>query len=868
MTATAINRCQAIVAHGNAYTSLTQNHLDLSAVQESFDQAKAAYAAQQYRTAIKSYTNAMNILQKIAMPTLLLHRAAAYEMEHDYDLALNDCQAANKSDHIKMLPDAYLGAASALIFQNKLSEAAQMYEKGINSVPETDCRRVELVKRRDQVVTELDNRNQWLVQVLPLEVLHRILSLVTVKDRTRLSQTCRYWHMFMLHQWPEMWSELDATEIGFMIKNPAVRQFLQSKAQAKVKKIKLNMAVYDARTAMEDNDRDVQALARWPSRTVIHFMLRQNWNQIESLELLDWDQELLIKILESSRGTIKTMKLRRALRESECCSAQVAGDLMKRFTTLRTVTIDTQASYQWVNEQSMPSIALPQGVYLTELAISCAIGKEQLINLLDNSPRLASFETERNLELGDESTVLEIVDKHCPALRTLTTSTPSPKYYKDSRFIATYLRSQRDARPPSTLEHLELLEEPVPSDSIYPMTATPTSNFDQTFIPMLQKCHGSLRTLGINLAATNASDHQWVQELSHLRAPQLRVLELCERHSTTFGPRKLVQVITACPSLQVIKLDGGSFWHDTVLRSLGQCTNLHELTISHDGYMPHTNRKLEFDDQGTISIGGLKSLFTQSKNLKRFVFKYAYQEHNYNTYRTYTPAPEIRRRSANRAIRYNNYVVDTTREPNNLSMQVVVGLAELLNGSSSIEEINLDCITPEAEMDGAIDILSGSNIRRLDITIYQDLSKKIINAFSQLHNLEYLCLHSDTSSYPSNHREATSLAPKPALINLLEKSKSTHHLTVIIKTPSDDGIKGCRPINISGHETKELEDLDAIYNIQNLKPEDRVTTKRFIYGRQFVSEYSEDEEDERSDEDTIHKMCPTCGHMSHYSKLW
>ena len=67
-------------------------------------------------------------------------------MEQAYELALQDCQSTQKNGQEGQLADAYLGAGSALVLQNKLDQAAQMYKEGTQTVLESDPKHTELVK--------------------------------------------------------------------------------------------------------------------------------------------------------------------------------------------------------------------------------------------------------------------------------------------------------------------------------------------------------------------------------------------------------------------------------------------------------------------------------------------------------------------------------------------------------------------------------------------------------------------------------------------------------------------------------------------------------------------------------------------------
>ena len=89
---------QTIVAHGTAYNLYTQTELNVDSIQAAFNRGKSLYTSRNYAQAIASYTNALKIIQTELTSTILLHRAAAHEMQHNYRLALQNSQDANPNN--------------------------------------------------------------------------------------------------------------------------------------------------------------------------------------------------------------------------------------------------------------------------------------------------------------------------------------------------------------------------------------------------------------------------------------------------------------------------------------------------------------------------------------------------------------------------------------------------------------------------------------------------------------------------------------------------------------------------------------------------------------------------------------------------
>ncbi|KAI8141078.1 hypothetical protein BJV82DRAFT_187824 [Fennellomyces sp. T-0311] len=270
---------QAIVTHGDTHLSLTCRNLDLTTTQEAFDNGNHAYAADDYTGAIDSYTQALNILRAKIASVILLHRAAAYEMEHDYTSALRDGSQANPNDNSPE-PDPYIAKGNALTFQNNLKSAALVLKKGIDNVDATHPGYPRLVKRHKQLLDEMDRRNRWMMNILPYEVISRILANLSFDDRHRLSQTCCFWRSFMLREWSPMWSTIDASEMPTPVHK--TDRLLDMVPSDSVKRVKLDSITETIFIIVEGNMQRIDSSDTVSGR-ILKTMMEQKWNHIESL---------------------------------------------------------------------------------------------------------------------------------------------------------------------------------------------------------------------------------------------------------------------------------------------------------------------------------------------------------------------------------------------------------------------------------------------------------------------------------------------------------------------------------------------------------------------------------------------------------
>ena len=202
----------ALVNPGDTHSMLTVRALNVNTVNKAFANGKLAFAERKFDDAAVHYTRALEALQADLSATILVHRAAAYEMQGRYDLAAEDGRAANP-DNNTANPDPYFARANALFLNKQYKESAEAYKSGAEAVPQANPKRNILSTRHVQVVAFGENQNQRLAQCLPYEVLSCILLQLSPLDLARLGLTCRFWMDFIFRKWPHMFHRIKLEDL-------------------------------------------------------------------------------------------------------------------------------------------------------------------------------------------------------------------------------------------------------------------------------------------------------------------------------------------------------------------------------------------------------------------------------------------------------------------------------------------------------------------------------------------------------------------------------------------------------------------------------------------------------------------------------
>ncbi|KAI8139368.1 hypothetical protein BJV82DRAFT_672648 [Fennellomyces sp. T-0311] len=193
---------------GDAFRWLTVTTLNFATMNDAFEQGKHAFETHDYHQAVEHYTSALKALQQDLAAAIFVHRAVAYEMQGKYESAVDDGRAANPYQRATRA-DPYLTLGNALFLSNQLRESAAVYKHGAEIVPETCSRHDTLITKHRQVQNAMEKQNQFIYRLLPFEVLSRILSMLSIKDRATLAITCRFWNNYIFKKWSYMWETID-----------------------------------------------------------------------------------------------------------------------------------------------------------------------------------------------------------------------------------------------------------------------------------------------------------------------------------------------------------------------------------------------------------------------------------------------------------------------------------------------------------------------------------------------------------------------------------------------------------------------------------------------------------------------------------
>ncbi|KAI9489370.1 hypothetical protein BDB00DRAFT_791162 [Zychaea mexicana] len=273
---------QSIVAHGDAYARIAVAELDFTAIQTAFDQGRTAYASLNYSQAVESYTQALDALYT-NLTSILLHRAAAYEMQHIYERVLDDCDRADgyqSRSSSSGTPDVYFFRANAHVLQGDLKQGALVYRKGFETFPA--C--TELGKKFNQLMAEMETRNKWLTFVLPYEIIAKILSMLTMKERIRFASTCRFWNEFIMREWHGMWQTIDTTKRDNMPRcSSTIPSFIRAIQPQQVRNLVLDMNDSLDEVEEYESEEDKEVTVYYRSKLILEAMLQGRWSKLESL---------------------------------------------------------------------------------------------------------------------------------------------------------------------------------------------------------------------------------------------------------------------------------------------------------------------------------------------------------------------------------------------------------------------------------------------------------------------------------------------------------------------------------------------------------------------------------------------------------
>ncbi|KAI9493969.1 hypothetical protein BDB00DRAFT_871972 [Zychaea mexicana] len=662
--------------HGEAYSFMTPVQFNLAEMQAAIEQGKQAYNEQRYTDAIRRYTTVLRTLYDDVLPTIHLSCAGAYEMQHQYDLALSESQHA--SNH----PDSYFSQASAYYFKREYPEAIDAYKRGITAVSPTTHpqQHMMLVQKHQQIVDELNKRNQRLQHMLPYEVLSRILSLLCIKDRVRLASTCRFWHKFLLHDWPDMWSHIDATkDLGMSTR--LISGCLSKALPAKLRSVVLEFPDGDSPRSRpsidpdlneaidDDNDDDdrmppppppmlfptTNAAQNRPAvpysisgmlvpshHVAASILMYRRELRIESLEIAGYSENRLCELLNSCKHSLKRLKL------TDCndlaYEKYVLIDVAQICPNLQSLTIvERDQQVYSINDDDhnhtnaaanrptppLPSptidhIMLPQlpNLSLTRLDLSLWVPESLLVDILKKCPNLVCLELSFRGN-GLLAPVLGATHTYCAQLQSLRYG---PRFSTENTGFHFDQQQQQQYHPTTTITTTgnrgrRLYEISVNmwhgSSGLKPRQRKEL--FDR-FNALHHHHRNTLQVLRFIGCSGPTDDYYDITLLAQHGAPYLRSLQL---KTYSNDSQLLSRAIRACPLLEQVDIlcSHSNLVDDCVLETLGLLTKLSRLSID-------IHAQEQWPETQLTSKGLTRLFFSNNSRLSDLTFHFNYETAN------------------------------------------------------------------------------------------------------------------------------------------------------------------------------------------------------------------------------------------------
>ncbi|KAI8136669.1 hypothetical protein BJV82DRAFT_675787 [Fennellomyces sp. T-0311] len=693
MTQSAFLRPSELVKPGDTHSILTVTALKFGTVNEAFEEGKRAYAVQKYDDAVKHYTCALEALQTDLSSVIYVHRAAAYEMQSKYDLAAADGQEANPHNNA-VCPDPYFAQANALYLNDQMHDAEIVFQRGAELVPKTFPQQNMLAVKYAQVSALKNNQNQHLSQLLPYEVLSRILSQLSIMDRAHLGMTCRFWNDYMFRKWPHMWHTVNLQkDFPGMGIDFVAETYLEAIDGTQVRELHLEFPDPDFDPYVDmyegDNFDEVESEQEDWGEPILDVMDHE-WSGVESLTMKHHDKSTFKKISKIIKNSIKTMTLNNSDRHSN-----YGVDILRAaqtFSNLQTVTNYLAGQY------SSPIIDyLKDTAQLSNLKLTSLYLPQQLAaidQICQYAPALTSL-TINSSGVKDYSNVLESVHNFCPALETLNYN---PK--ANQPLCATH------TQPSPTVRGLVSL-------TIRPSTIYSEKNVNPQLASMFQKANKTLRTLSLHLDMLENGQFHALDILAQSGAPHLQTLILEASKTCSIGSQQLLHLLLACPSLVDISLKGLNFWHDSIFERLANLTQLRRISI---GWLSR-------DPKAPAPAPGQDGLIT-GQQFELF-FKHAQTVYDF----TYSRP---------------GYIQTPTTD---FILQLMAAVS-----SSNIRTLNLFStrLTKET-LTRSLEYLKHSKIRTLKICVACALGDDEVKAFASMRCLTHLIVHDADNHIKKNH---------------------------------------------------------------------------------------------------------------------
>ncbi|KAI9493965.1 hypothetical protein BDB00DRAFT_352176 [Zychaea mexicana] len=590
-----------LVKPGDSYAMFTVTQLDLSTTLHDFDQGKYAYTNGDYNEAVAFYTQVIDNL-RTNLAAALCHRAAAYEMQNQYELAFEDSKLDNAIDDYAC-PDAYLIAASAQYLQGDVCRAARIYKHGSAAVasliPSTSAHPAicdEMLAKHDQIMAAVDKRNGWMTRLLPSEVISNILNQLSIDDRFRLAWTSHFWLNYIIN-WPYL--------LRVISKNQKVFGALERTK-------KLLQSIPDRRNQGKEIE---LCFAGGNGENIFHALVAEKWSGIETLELerhnMNCFVETNVRLWDLDLRDLTTLKLfsepenkfNNAIFPSIVSFCPKLKNVIHQFFTDCTV----------INLDKIPSALPDSSLQLTSLHWNDFVRITDFRNLLNRFTALKVLVITREF-LEERAKALMVVNATCPVLESFVYKDKIKKYVED--FCTVY--TEPSASPHQGLTKLVLTNE---QRDDYEKDI----NIDEQLLVFLEKHNETLEILEVAQELLEPGVYTSLERLAQIGVPNLRILRLTSINGCSLSSQILSNLIRACPSLQVASITGVGVLDDRVLRALGTAATrqLQQLNIYIRHYVPSADEEenIEEDDDGVIATseipaqgaGVVSSMYNQER---------------------------------------------------------------------------------------------------------------------------------------------------------------------------------------------------------------------------------------------------------------
>ncbi|KAI9249739.1 hypothetical protein BDA99DRAFT_542045 [Phascolomyces articulosus] len=564
-TTTKFQTSPCLTSYQDPYTHFTSTQLDLTLLQNAFDQGKQAYTSHDYEYAIEFYTNALNILHQDIQSFILLHRSAAYEKSQQYQKALDDCAQVEDNDQKQLLPrpDTYWMRANVLLQQGNAREAADIYKKGADTISHQTYsqQKQQLMKQYNHLMKEINYHNQTLICRLPHEIISKILTCLYWREHGQLALTCRFWYKFILQEWSGMGSCIDAVSDYDHPRLPPIQlpghhhltQYLQHVRSHRVKTVLLHLCT---------EDREAKAT----SEAVFRNLIRNRWNKIETLEITPYNNQQLRQILLLNKGSIKRLQLKQSYDGDPSAFVRIDGltDATQICTSIHTIVYKT-VGYIDVFQNITTTLTLPNWSVVDLSLSSEVLTADSLAQILNRTPFLTSLDiTYESFDVR----MMQTIYKHAPQLQHLAFS----NYPAEDDSSTTYSRSRNEHSTHVGLKSLDIFMVFHPYIS--------HSNPSEIVGLFLKRSHRSLESLKI-YNENHHSTHKELAVLAECGAPNLRTLHLMSKTNTVMpSPPVLSRLLLVCPALKDVQFDCGYIWSDSTYQALGKLSQLTHLCLA------------------------------------------------------------------------------------------------------------------------------------------------------------------------------------------------------------------------------------------------------------------------------------------------